>query len=221
MDIFSSGQQSAIWYQPDARYAKKRCQPLTFKHWSDEAKGDESCIVADAKTNVSGYVALLPTIMATMSSNIDSSLPRYEPLTGNINNTQTQTLAGLLHAVGTNKRQREGAEDEPHEGQRRQCHNRRKTKRKPDKVPRLPPSSGFYGVSARKKRWSAVITYDSKKHYLGCFDTKQEAALAYDKAARQCGEDKPLNYESIAAAEEAATAAQALEEAAQSLPTAA
>jgi hypothetical protein len=35
-------------------------------------------------------------------------------------------------------------------------------------------------------------------------DTKQEAALAYDREARPCGEDKPLNYESIEAAEEAA-----------------
>jgi hypothetical protein len=39
------------------------------------------------------------------------------------------------------------------------------------------------------------IRYDSKNHYLGSFDTKQEAALAYDRAARQCGEDKLLNYE--------------------------
>jgi len=52
-----------------------------------------------------------------------------------------------------------------------------------------------------------MIHYDSKQHYIGCFDTKQQAALAYDRAARQCGKDKPLNYESIAAAEEAAAAA--------------
>jgi hypothetical protein len=50
----------------------------------------------------------------------------------------------------------------------------------------------------------AQIYYDSKKHNLGCFDTKHEAALAYDREARQCGQDKLLNYESIKAAEEAA-----------------
>jgi hypothetical protein len=61
-------------------------------------------------------------------------------------------------------------------------------------------------VAASGKRWKASITYDNKKHYLGTFCTKQEAALAYDREARQCGEDKPLNYESIAAAEEAAAA---------------
>jgi hypothetical protein len=73
--------------------------------------------------------------------------------------------------------------------------------------PKPRPASGFYGVNASGKRWQAKIRYDSKRHNLGCFDTKQEAALAYDREARQYGEDKPLNYESIKAAEEAASAA--------------
>jgi hypothetical protein len=62
-------------------------------------------------------------------------------------------------------------------------------------------------VSANGKRWSAYIRYDDKQHYLGCFDTRQEAALAYDREARQCGKDKALNYESTKAAEEAAVQA--------------
>jgi ribonucleotide monophosphatase NagD (HAD superfamily) len=77
------------------------------------------------------------------------------------------------------------------------------------KQPKPRPASGFYGVGASGKRWAAKITYDSKNHHLGIFDTKQDAALAYDREARQCGEDKPLNYESIKAAEEAAVQAQA------------
>jgi hypothetical protein len=75
--------------------------------------------------------------------------------------------------------------------------------------PKPRPASGFYGVSANGKRWTAQIDYDNKRHYLGTFDTKQEAALAYDREARQCGKDKLLNYESIKAVEEAATQAQA------------
>jgi hypothetical protein len=70
--------------------------------------------------------------------------------------------------------------------------------------PKPRPPSGFYGVTANKKRWEAQIYYDSKKHHLGTFDTKQEAALAYDREARQYGKGKQLNYESIKAAEEAA-----------------
>jgi hypothetical protein len=73
--------------------------------------------------------------------------------------------------------------------------------------PRSAP--GYYGVSADKKRWVAYINYGGKHHRLGTFDTKQEAALAYDKTARQCGEEKPLNYESMEGAEEAAKRAQA------------
>jgi hypothetical protein len=85
--------------------------------------------------------------------------------------------------------------------------------------PKPRPASGFYGVYVSKmflkkgnnlsERWAAKISCGSKQRSLGYFDTKQEAALAYDRAARQCGEDKPLNYESIAAAEEAAVQAQA------------
>jgi SHAQKYF class myb-like DNA-binding protein len=70
-------------------------------------------------------------------------------------------------------------------------------------------ASGFYGVHANNKRWDARIYYDGKQRNLGAFDTKQEAALAYDRGARECGEEKWLNYESIAAAEEAAAHAQA------------
>jgi hypothetical protein len=69
---------------------------------------------------------------------------------------------------------------------------------------RLGVGSCFYGVYASGKRWHALINYDGTTHSLGSFDTKHQAALAYDREARQRGEDKLLNYESAAAAEAAA-----------------
>jgi hypothetical protein len=67
--------------------------------------------------------------------------------------------------------------------------------------PNPRPASGYYGVRASKKRWAAHIRYGGKQHTLGTFDTNQEAALAYDRETRQCGEEKPLNYESMEGAE--------------------
>jgi hypothetical protein len=69
------------------------------------------------------------------------------------------------------------------------------------KKPRDLPASGYYGVTTNGKRWKARITHNGKKHHIGSFGTRQEAALAYDNAARQCGEDEPLNYDSIAVGE--------------------
>jgi hypothetical protein len=68
------------------------------------------------------------------------------------------------------------------------------------------PLSGFHGVYASRERRQARIYCDGKRYDLGTFDTKQEeAAPAYDRAARQCGEGKPLNHQAAEAAEEAAT----------------
>jgi hypothetical protein len=72
--------------------------------------------------------------------------------------------------------------------------------------PRPRPKSGFYGVSANRKKWRDLLYYDGKKHQLGNFNAKQEAAAAYDTAARQHkGDAAVCNF---ASAEEGAAAAE-------------
>ena len=46
-------------------------------------------------------------------------------------------------------------------------------------------STGFKGVYKNKKRWSVNIGMDGKTKYLGSYSTKEEAALAYNRAAQE------------------------------------
>lgn len=60
-------------------------------------------------------------------------------------------------------------------------------------------ASGYKGVvPTRNGRWDARITADGKLFYLGQFDSKHDAAMAYDKAAlKYHGEYARLNFEDI------------------------
>lgn len=55
-------------------------------------------------------------------------------------------------------------------------------------------TSGFKGVSRCRGRWNAKIMHDGTAYSLGCYDTPQEAADAYDRAAmRLQGEFARIN----------------------------
>jgi hypothetical protein len=55
--------------------------------------------------------------------------------------------------------------------------------------------SGYKGVSQFKNKWHASIRFDGKLHSLGNYDTPEQAALIYDKAAMKAfGAFAHLNF---------------------------
>lgn len=55
--------------------------------------------------------------------------------------------------------------------------------------------SGFKGVSKKDGKWQARVCFNFKRHYLGLFNTAEEAAKAYDAKAKELhGEFARLNF---------------------------
>lgn len=53
----------------------------------------------------------------------------------------------------------------------------------------------YKGIKSMRKRWQARITKDRVQHFLGTFDTPEQAANAYDVAARKFhGEFACVNF---------------------------
>lgn len=58
--------------------------------------------------------------------------------------------------------------------------------------------SGYRGVSSSKNRWQARMRYQKKDIYMGTFDTREEAARAYDAKARELfGDAAILNFPEV------------------------
>jgi hypothetical protein len=78
----------------------------------------------------------------------------------------------------------------------------------PAAQPKPRPKSVFYGVSANHNKWQAQLCYDGKTHSLGVFNTREEAAVVYDKAVREHrGSAAVCNFVTAAEGEAAAEAA--------------
>jgi hypothetical protein len=56
---------------------------------------------------------------------------------------------------------------------------------------RSTSASGYFGVTLKRKRYSAAIVKKSKLEYIGTYDTAKQAAKAYDAAAIELG--RPLS----------------------------
>lgn len=83
-------------------------------------------------------------------------------------------------------------------GLNNQKSNLRKTDRKGNagnqRIYQISKTSKYKGVTKRKKSFDAQIAINRKQQHLGCFQTEEQAALAYNEAAkRHFGEFALLN----------------------------
>lgn len=103
--------------------------------------------------------------------------------------SQCDLTAGLEHSMVDHK---DG------DGLNNRRHNLRGCTRRDNSAnsrKRQHTSSRFKGVSYNSGKWLATIGYDRKTHYLGRYDTEEDAAMAYDRAAlRHFGTFAKVNF---------------------------
>ena len=92
--------------------------------------------------------------------------------------------------------------------ERQKEYDEKRRRSTPGSRTRRRPQSGYYGVHANRNKWQARLHHDGKKHNIGSFNTKVEAALAYDKATREhkgsaavCNWDSPEEGQAALAAQ--------------------
>jgi hypothetical protein len=106
------------------------------------------------------------------------------------------TYDGKLHHLGSFEDEEEAARGydraaRAHKGEKAQLNFPAEGERGCKQPPK------YRGVRWNKinKKWVVIITYSGKQHYLGCFEAEEDAARAYDRAARaHKGEKAQLNF---------------------------
>ena len=99
---------------------------------------------------------LVPSQRLVFMHNLIVDFPKPDHIDGNGLNNQRSNLRSATRAQnGQNRRKQPGT------------------------------SSRYKGVTKKRRRWTARITYNGTRRSLGTFASEEEAALAYDAAARK------------------------------------